>query len=189
MTTTATKAYPGPRPDRGDPVPSSTPTPTQVGAGGGASGRVWPFRVREASGVAIAVGGPFAGPGIIQSITANYTADASSPFPSFQLYYSEEGGGGGFNLANGTVPGGTPVFDNVSQAVDDAFTVEGGVGFTFFNVSPGTGMIKFPINRVVRKPSFFLKLRVGRSIVQGADITGVITLLESVPEDVLANFR
>jgi len=189
MTTTATKAYPGARPDRGDPIPSQSPSPGAPPIAGGANGRSWPFYIRRQGGAAIVVSPGYVGPAIIESITFFATTAVATGFPVVQLYVSDDNGGAGSALPGTTQPGGNPLFDPLSFSVDDATLASGTNGFLFQGITPGAGTNTYRIGRVIRKSTFFLKLLMRIDSGGGGVVDGVVNLYEAVPESVLANFR
>lgn len=187
MPSSVVQGFPSPRPDR---ATSAVAAPV----GGGAAPRypnvrIWPLHIQETNGVAVVVSEQMQGPAVIDSLVVQMAMGSPLPFPTFSIYVSESGGGGGNNFALNTVPSGTRLVDNLSFQREDANTSTDNRGWNAFNIVENTGLLPQRLGLLVQLPTFFIKIRVQNQVAaQGAAMWGYMRVLEGIPPDQVPNF-
>lgn len=151
--------------------------------------RLWPFHINEVTvGQRATVVSPrFVGPAILKELVLipQITGVGATEGVSFALRYSTAPATAGANQADTAPPAGTSIFENFSQATDQA-------GFVFNDPSAlplrssftdGT-VHHLTLNFPIRLPEFFLALSLDTQSVNANRITGYVRLFENVaPED------
>ncbi len=150
--------------------------------------RLWPFSLREQSGVCIAVSPLFSGPGVIDAMVAQMDIGVVTTLPTFSLYVSSDENNEGNNQALGTEPSGTRIFDTTENLRDDAFPITDTRGWPGFSVTAGAGIGPWRIGYPVTLARFTVKLRIQNTNAVNTSLMGYIRVLENIPPDQLANF-
>lgn len=185
---TVLRAWPGPRLDRAEGVPSTTTQAQAPTTGPVPRTRIWPFAIREVSGVAVVVSEPFTGPAIVEELVFHLDTSFLSPGVTFAIYKSLDGSGAGNNFPVVTQPSGTRLLDNLSNQRDDGTQFTDNLGIPSISQSSTAGYSRWPVKILVTDTTFFLKLRLAANNINGAGYTGYVRIIEGVSPDALANF-
>jgi hypothetical protein len=188
VTTAATKAYPIVRNDRGDPVTTNTQQSALSGAGQAPRGRLWPFDIRQASGVAVIVSDIFNGPAIIDSFWLQIVTTFANPFPTWTIYKGTDNGGAGTSLAAAFEPSGIRLMDNTTYRRDDATPISDLRGMPINTTNAAVGYPYIKLGIPVTDPTFYVKIRLNCQNANGLDIIGLLRVIENVSPQALANF-